>query len=179
MKSKYFKLIAVMVFFGAMLCAVVYAVQAAKETDTERIVTEAEVPAAALASLKKIAAGAKIFEFAEEVEDGHTFYEGSWKAPSGVQVDVVVTKTGDLVAIEEGVSANEVPAAVLKAAREAAGSGAEITLERKTTILYEAKFEKAGAEQELLLTPYGDKVEEDAQKDQSGNDEDEQADKNN
>jgi len=169
-KSKYWKLIAVMVFFGAMLCAAVYAVQTAKVTDTERKLTEAEVPATTLASLKKMAAGAKILEFAEEVEDGHTFYEGSWKAPSGVQVDVLVTKTGDLVATEEGVRADEVPAAVLNAARKAAGSGTEMTLERKTTILYEIKFEKAGAEQELLLTPYGDKVEEDVRKSQSDDD---------
>jgi len=179
MKSKYWKLIAVMVFFGAMLCAAVYAAQAAKATDTEHKLTEAEVPATALATLKKMAAGAKIFEFAEEVEDGHTFYEGSWKAPSGVQVDVLVTKTGDLVTIEEGVSANEVPADVLKAARQAAGSNTELTLERKTTILYEIKFEKAGAEQELLLTPNGDKVEEDTQKGPSDDDEGDDEDENN
>jgi hypothetical protein len=187
MNRRHLKLVAVIVLLGIMLCAAAYAKKGkekseqpspAKATETERKVTEAEVPADVLASLKKLAAGAKIFEFAEEVEDGHTFYEGSWKTSSGVQVDVLVTKTGDLVATEEGLSLNEVPAAVLKAAREAAGSGAEMTLERKTTILYEIKFEKAGAEQELLLTPYGDKVEEDAQKDLSdkdeGDDEDEE-----
>jgi len=146
MNSKYWKLIAVTILFGATLCAAVYAAQGAKATETERKVTEAEVPAAALVTLKKTAVGAKIFEFAEEVEDSHTFYEGSWKAPSVVQVDVLVTKTGDLVAIEEGLSADEVPAVVLKAARKAAGSGVELALERKTTILYETKFEKAGAE---------------------------------
>ncbi len=146
MNSKYWKLIAVTILFGATLCAAVYAAQGAKATETERKVTEAEVPAAALVTLKKTAVGAKIFEFAEEVEDSHTFYEGSWKAPSVVQVDVLVTKTGDLVAIEEGLSADEVPAVVLKAALKAAGSGVELALERKTTILYETKFEKAGAE---------------------------------
>ncbi|TSA53169.1 MAG: hypothetical protein D4R45_05990 [Planctomycetaceae bacterium] len=173
MKSKHWKLIAVMILFGAMLCAAVYAAQAAMTAETERKVTEAEVPAAALASLKKMAAGAKIVEFAEEVKDGHTFYEGSWKTPSGAHMDVLVTKTGDLVEIEEGVRANEVPAAVLKAAREVAGSGTELALERKTTILYEIKFEKAGAQQELLLTPDGRKVEEDAQKGKSDDDEEE------
>ena len=183
MNRRHFKLVAFIVLLGIMLCAALYAAQAAKATETERIVTEAEVPADALASLKKMAAGAKIFEFAEEVEDGHAFYEGSWKVSSGVQVDVLVTKMGDLVATEEGVRADEVPAIVLKAARKAAGSGTEFTLERKTTILYEIKFEKAGSEQELLLTPYGDKVEEDAPKGQSdddeGDDEDEQDDKDN
>jgi uncharacterized membrane protein YkoI len=179
MNRRHLKLVAVIVLLGIMLCAAAYAKKdkekseqpsPAKATETERKVTEAEVPADALLTLKKMAAGAKIIEFAEEVEDDQTFYEGSWKAPSGVQVDVLVTKTGDLVAIEEGVSADEVPAAVLKAARKAAGSGAELALERKTTILYEIKFEKAGAEQELLLTPDGRKVEEDVQKGQSDND---------
>lgn len=183
MNSKYLKLIAVIILFGAILCAAVYAAQAAKATETERKVTEAEVPAAALETLKKMAAGAKIFDFAEEFEEGLISYEGSWKAPSGVQVDVLVTKTGDLVAIEKGLSADEVPAVVLKAARKAAGSGAELALERKTTILYEIKFEKAGAEQELLLTPDGRKLEEDAQKSQSDDDDEdneyEQDDKDN
>ena len=157
MSWKHLKLVAVIVLLGIMLCAAAHAKKGkekseqsppAKATETERKVTEAEVPANALVTLKKMVAGAKIFEFAEEVEYGHTFYEGSWKAPSGVQgvqVDVLVTKTGDLVAIEEGLSAEEAPTAVLKAALKAAGSGAELTLERKTTILYEIKFEKTGA----------------------------------
>jgi len=148
--------------------------------EVERKVTKAEVPAAALATLKKLARGAKITEFAEEIEFGHTFYEGSWKAPSGAKMDVLVTKTGDLVEIEEQVGTDKVPAAVLKAARKAAGKGAQLAFEKKTMILYEVKFQKGDSRHELLLTPDGRRVEEEVEKgnpDDGDDDEDNDKDK--
>jgi len=132
--------------------------------EVERKVTEAEVPAAALTALKKLAAGAEITEFAEEIEHGHTFYEGSWKAPSGGNMDVLVTASGDLVEIEEQVGADEVPAAVLAAARKAARKGAELELEKKTMVLYEVKFQKGDRRHELLLAPDGRRVKEEAER---------------
>jgi len=165
-----------MILLGVMLCAAVYArkgkeegkglspAQASKVTEAERTVTEAQVPAAALATLKKLADGAKITEFAEEIEHGHTFYEGSWTAPSKGNMDVLVTPTGDLVEIEEQVGAKQVPAAVRKAARKEAGKGTELTFEKKTMILYEVKFQKGSSRHELLLTPDGRRVEEGVEK---------------
>lgn len=132
--------------------------------EVERQVTEAEVPAAALAALKKLAAGAKLTAFSEESEHGHTFYEGSWKAKSGRNVDVLVTPGGDLVEIEESVGADGTPAAVQKAAQKAAGKDAKIAFEKKTMILYEVKFTKGGRGHELLLTPDGRRVEEEVKK---------------
>lgn len=179
MKWRHWKLVAVMVLVGVMLCTAAYVAQAAKageakvgeakageaEADeAERQVTKAEVPAAALAALKKLAAGAEITEFAEEVEHGSTFYEGSWKNPSGANMDVIVTPTGDLVEIEEQVSTDQVPAATLKAARKAAGKGTQLAFEKKTTILYEVKFTKDESLHELLLTPDGRRVEEGVEK---------------
>jgi hypothetical protein len=137
-----------------------------EQAESERAVTGAEVPDAALTALKKLAAGAKITAFAEEVEHGHTFYEGSWKGPSGTNTDVLVTASGDLVEIEERVAADQVPAAVLAAARKAAGKGAELVLEKKTMVLYEAKFRKANRGQELLLSPEGRVVENEVAKPQ-------------
>jgi len=128
--------------------------------ETEREVTEAQVPAPALAELKKLAGRATITEFAEEVEHGHTFYEGSWQTPSGAKMDVLVTASGDLVEIEERVTADQVPEAVLKAAGKAAGKGAKLGFEKKTMVLYEVKFRKGGRRHELLLTPDGRAVEE-------------------
>ncbi|MHC4403535.1 MAG: PepSY-like domain-containing protein [Planctomycetota bacterium] len=136
--------------------------------EMERSVTQAEVPAAALATLKKMAAGAKMTAFAEEVEHGHTFYEGSWKNAAQKNVDVLVTPTGDLVEIEERVGADQVPAAVLKVARKAAGKGAELGLEKKTMILYEVKFRKGRSRHEVLLTPDGRRVEEEVEKGKRG-----------
>lgn len=141
--------------------------------ETERKVTKAEVPEAALATLKKLAGRAKITEFAEEIEHGHTFYEGSWKSRSGANIDVLVTKSGDLVEIEEQVDTDKVPSAVLKAARKVAGKGAKLTFEQKTMILYEVKFSKDNCRHELLLTPDGRRVEEEVEKGKSDDEEDE------
>ena len=138
--------------------------------ESEREVTEAEVPAAALATLKKLAGDAKISEFAEEIEHGHTFYEGSWKAGSKEKMDVLVTATGDLVEIEERVGVDQVPKAVVAAARKAAGKRAELGLEKKTMVLYEVKFTKGKRRFELLLTPDGRLVEKEVEKGKQGDD---------
>lgn len=164
MKWRSWKLIGSIVLIGAVVCVLAYAdkqkeAEKAEAGETERQVTGAQVPAAALATLKKLAAGAKIYEFAEEVEHSHTFYEGSWKTASGANIDTVVTPTGDLVEIEEEVGAAQVPAGAMLAARQAAGKDAKLAFEKKTMIFYEAKFKKGDREHELLFTPYGRCVE--------------------
>jgi hypothetical protein len=114
--------------------------------------------------LKKLARGATITAYAEETEFGHTFYEGSWKGRSGSNTDVLVTAAGDLVEIEEQVGKEEVPATVLSAARKAAGKDTELGLEKKTMVLYEAKFRKGNSLHELLLAPDGRVVESQTEK---------------
>ena len=124
-----------------------------KEQEQERKVKESEVPKAALEALKKQAAGAAITEFSEEIEHGSKFYEGSWKTAAG-KVDVLVTESGALVEIEERVSADQVPAAVMAAAKKAAGDAA-MSLEKKTEISYEVHFKKGDKHHELVITPDG------------------------
>ena len=148
------------------------------EAESERQVKKEEVPEAALATLKKLAGRAEITDFAEEIEHGHTFYEGSWKSRSGANMDVLVTKSGDLVEIEEQVDDDKVPSAVLKAARKAAGKGAKLMLEKKTMVLYEVKFQKDNSQQELLLTPNGRLVEEEVEKGKADDKEDKDDDEN-
>ena len=165
MRREHWKLVAVVILLAVMLSAAVYArkgkerARRSSPAEVERKVTEAQVPAAALATLNKLAGRAKITEFAEEIEQGHTFYEGSWKARSGAEMDVLVTRTGDLVEIERRVGAKQVPAAVRKAARKAAGKGPDLAFEKKTMILYEVKFQKGNSRHELLVTPDGRHVE--------------------
>jgi hypothetical protein len=179
MRRKHWKLVAVITLLAVMLSAAVYARKGREKgkqsslAEVERKVTEAQVPAAALATLKKLAAGAEITEFAEEIEHGHTFYEGSWQAPSTGQTDVLVTPTGDLVEIEVQVAAKQVPAAVRKAARKAAGKGTRLAFEKKTMVLYEVKFSKADRRHELLLAPDGHRVEEEVEKVKRHEDDDE------
>ena len=137
------------------------------QSQHERQVTDSEVPAKALAALKKLAAGARFTGFAEEVEHGSTFYEGSWKTPSGANMDVLVTPTGALVEIEKQIDASQVPAEVLKVVRKAAGKGTELMFEKKTTIQYEVKFGKGERRHEMLLTPDGRIVEQEIGKGKS------------
>jgi hypothetical protein len=122
--------------------------------EQERKVQEAEVPAAALAQLKKLAGAAPITQFSEEVEHGHKYYEGSWKGPDG-NVDALVTEAGDVVEIEEVIPAAKVPAAVRAVIEKEAGKDAAVQYEKKTYVAYEAHFKKDGKGREILLTPEG------------------------
>jgi len=122
--------------------------------EQERKVKEAEVPKAALDALKKIAEKATITEFAEEIEHGHKFYEGSWTSSNG-NVDCLVTETGDLVEIEETIPADKVPAAARAAAVKEAGKDAKLTWEKKTIVMYEVHFKRGDKGHELILTPDG------------------------
>jgi len=180
MRCRKWKLFTVMILLAIVLCAAAYAkkcgekagqvsaTQDVKESQHERQVTESQVPAEALAALRKLAAGAKFTDFAEEIEYGSTFYEGSWKTPAGANMDVLVTPTGALVEIEEQIDADQVPAEVLKVVREAAGKDTELMFEKKTTIQYEVKFGKDEHSREMLLTPDGRLVEQEVGKGNPG-----------
>ncbi len=139
----------VAIFFAGVLVLA----QVKKEVAaSERPVKEAEVPAAAVATLKKLSGGAAITEFAEEIEHGHKFYEGSWKGPDG-NVDALVTEIGDLVEIEEAIPAGKVPAPVRGEAEKEAGKDAKLMWEKKTVVMYEVHFKKDGKGREMILTP--------------------------
>ena len=124
---------------------------------------EAEVPKPALEALKKLAGNVPFTEFAEEIEHGHKFYEGSWAGPSG-NVDALVTEAGDLVEIEEVVPVDKVPAPVRGQADKEAGKDAKVTFEKKTMVLYEIHFDKGGKGQEMIFTPDGRRYVEEGEK---------------
>lgn len=144
--------IGVVTALGAALVAL--AQPKGQPAEQEREVAESEVPAPALAALKRHAGDARITEFAEEIEHGHTYYEGSWQGAHGY-VDTLVTAAGDLVEVEEEVAEDAMPKAVLAGARHAAGGDAKLYFEKKTLILYEVKFAKDGKRHELLFFPDG------------------------
>lgn len=125
-----------------------------KVQDQERPVQASEVPPPALAALKQLAGGATITAFAEEIEHGHRFYEGSWKGPEG-HVDGLVTEAGAVVEIEEMMPAEKVPSVVRAELQNAAGKDAQVKIERKTFFVYEGHFKKDGKFREILVTPDG------------------------
>ncbi len=122
--------------------------------DYEKKVKEGDVPKAALDALKKLANGAAFTEFAEEVEHGRKYYEGSWKGPDG-NVDGLVTESGDVVEIEESIPADKSPATVRAAAEKEAGKDAKISFERKTVYLYEIHYKKDGKGHESIFMADG------------------------
>jgi len=135
----------------------------ARSQDYEKRVDEAEVPKAALNTLKEIPGAAPITDFAEEVEDGRKFYEGTWAGPHG-HVDGLVTEAGALVEIEEAVPADVVPAATRAEAEREAGKGAAMSFEKKTLVMYEVHFKKDGLGREIIFLPDGRRyVEQDAE----------------
>ena len=162
--------VASMFVAGVLVCA-----QDKKEAaEQERQIKEAEVPAVAMATLKKLAGVAAITAFAEEIEHGHKFYEGSWKAADG-NVDALVTDLGDLVEIEEEIPAAKVPAPARAAAEKEAGKDAKMIWEKKTIVMYEVHYKKGDKGQEMTLTPDGRQYhEEGAEKGGKNEDEDEE-----
>lgn len=125
-----------------------------KMEESERKVKEAEVPKAALEALKKQAGGAAFTEFAEEIEHGRKYYEGSYKGGCG-NVDVLVTDAGDLVEIEEEIAPDKVPGGVRAAAEKEAGKDTKLAWEKKTVYFYEVHFKKDGKGRELVFMADG------------------------
>ena len=119
----------------------------------ERKVKESEVPAAAVAALKKLAAGAEITQYEQAVKHGETTYEGQWKTRAG-KMEVVVTPAGDMVASEEGLAADAIPSAVVATAKKAAG-GSELQYEKVTEVHYKAKYKKDDQRHKMTLSPTG------------------------
>lgn len=143
-------LVGVTAVCAAFACGLLVAHAQEKKQDYEKKVKEGDVPAPALAALKKLAGGAAFTEFAEEVEHGCKYYEGSWKGPDG-NIDGLVTEAGDIVELEESIPVEKVPAGVRAAAEKEAGKDAKVRWERKTVYLYEIHYKKDNKGQELIF----------------------------
>lgn len=142
---------ALIVILGALFA---FANNNLADGDYEKQIKETEVPKAALDALKKLANGAAFTEFAEEVENGQKYYEGSWKTTDG-QVDGLVTETGDVVEIEESIPATNVPNAAKFTIEKTAGKDSTVHYERKTVYLFEAHFKSDGKGREIIVTADG------------------------
>ncbi len=164
---------ALVVVLGALLA---FAQNDPKGGDYEKQIKESEVPKAALDTLKKLAGGAPFTEFAEEVEHGQKYYEGSWKTADG-NVDGLVTETGDVVEIEESIPAAKVPNGAKTAIEKTAGKDTTVHFERKTVYLFEAHFKSDGKGREIIVTADGREFHEDCGKEgqkEDGDDDDEE-----
>ncbi|MBN1345496.1 MAG: PepSY-like domain-containing protein [Phycisphaerae bacterium] len=125
--------------------------------EEEEVISLDQVPEAARNALLKHAGGAKIIKVEREKEHGAVVYEAEWEV-GGLKHEAEVTADGDLMELEEKVGAEDVPAAVRKAAEKRFPAGSKVEYEKKTITLYEIKAEVNGKKREVLLTPAGKAV---------------------
>jgi hypothetical protein len=169
--KKVYRILALAALTSFSILVVAIAQNKGPQDEQERKVKENEVPKAALDALKKLAAGAALKEFEEEIEHGHKFYEGTFQGEHG-KVDALVTEAGAVVEIEEMIPSAMVPQDVLNAAKKSAGGNAELRFEKKTLIMYEVKFKKGDRWHEVTLTPDGRTHEHEEKKAQEGQEDD-------
>lgn len=154
-----------------VLCALFGAtvVVIAQPGGKERNLKENEVPPAALAALKKLSGGAAFIELEEETHHGRKVYEAEWNGPSG-EMEAKVSEAGDVLELEEEMTAESVPAAVRAAAEKLGDKGAKIAYEKATYVLYEVEFRKNGRKYETHLDASGHQPHGDAEEDDDGDD---------
>lgn len=122
----------------------------------EKKLTAKEVPSAVTAASRKQFPGARVSGWSQESEEGKMTYEASVADKSGKR-DVVFSETGDLLAIEQVIAVNELPAQV-KDALHAKYSAATLRKAEKITrgpeVQYEVDLIKA-ARKGILLSAGG------------------------
>jgi len=151
-RSKQFA-IAVAAVVAATSMAIVQAQNQPKQ-DQERRVKEAEVPAAALSALKKLAGANALAEIEEETENGQKTYEAEWRSGTG-HMEAAVTESGDLIELEESVASDAIPKAAIAAAQKAAGDKTPLRWVKKTFVVYEVQFKKDNRHHEVLYNAGG------------------------
>jgi hypothetical protein len=149
----------------------VAALAARADADESKIEAE-DLPKAVLKVVKAKFPEAKIRGAAKEVEGGETKYEVEMTV-DGKNVDVVFEPDGEIEAIEKEIEAEDLPKAVLKAAKSKfpkakIGKVEEITLEGDK-VLYEIAFASEGGKSvEVVMAPNGKIVEKDEAEEEKG-----------
>jgi len=102
--------------------------------------------------------GATIRGFSQEKENGQTFYEAQLMV-DGKSKDVLVDGNGLVVEVEEQVSIESLPPAILRGLQERAGTGKIGKVEKLTkkhkVVAYEAKVLSNGKSSEVQVGPNG------------------------
>ena len=133
------------------------------EDEEERPVTEKEVPGAVLQAFNNAYPGATIKEYAEEKEDGQTFYEVSCEF-EGRKIDAIYNPDGTVFAIEEVIPADELPDVIHQAiAKEFQQFSIQLAekIEKEGKQFFEVKLlnTKNQKKYELLFAEHGKLVE--------------------
>ena len=144
----------------------------------EEEVTLDQVPPAVRQAILKLAGHAKITEIEREEKNGAVYYEAEWEV-HGREAEATLTAGGEVIELEEEVSASDVPDAVRQLAAKKFPGDTKIEYERITMHFYEIEGKVAGRARELLVTPAGKILhgeEEDDDHDDDHDDDDDQDD---
>ena len=130
----------------------------AEDEEAGKPIAQDQVPAAALAAIKKYAGEGKVEKILVEKHGGATVYEALIKGPGKLTREVAVTKDGQINSEEKVIPLADVPEKV-RAAMEARASGGKITevirIQEAGTTIYEAEIEKDGKKTEVKFTADG------------------------
>ena len=144
---------------------------AANAQDGEKKVKMSDLPPAVQKTVREQSKGATIRGFAKEVEKGKTSYEVEMKV-NGHNKDVLIDPEGVVLAVEEQVTLNALPAAVKAELLRKAGKGKILIIESitKNGVLaeYEAQVSRAGKKSGIKVGADGKSIE-------SENDEEDEA----
>ncbi|UCG15191.1 MAG: hypothetical protein JSV19_07820 [Phycisphaerales bacterium] len=153
MKRKWVALTAIGCCVLGSLTLVGWAMDTEEKEDAGKVTIE-QLPAKAKDAVQRLVGTNTIKELEKETEHGTVVYGVEWTA-NGKEWEAEFTADGELLEVEEAVSADEVPAAVRDAAAKALGKAAKVEFERVTITLYEAEATVDGKEREILISPTG------------------------
>jgi uncharacterized membrane protein YkoI len=129
----------------------------AQETEKERKIAMADVPAAVQQAIKEHSKGATVRGISTEVEKGKRVYEAELRL-NGKTRDITFDEHGGVVSAEEETPIEQVPQGARAAIEKAAAGGQLLLVETVTensTTFYEGHIRKAGRESEIKVDATG------------------------
>ena len=138
--------------------AVSFSTARAEDEEAGQPIAPEQVPAAALAAIKKYAGEGKVEKILVEKHGAATVYEARIKGPGKLVREVAVTKDGRVNSEEKVIPLADVPEKV-RAAMEAHAKGGKITevirIQEAGATIYEAEFANNGKKTEVKFTADG------------------------
>jgi hypothetical protein len=127
----------------------------------EKKIARSALPPAVEATVAKQLTHAKARGFAEEVENGETFYEAELMV-DGLTRDLLIDTRGIVVEVEEQVALDKLPAKVRTGLRAKIGKGMIVRVESLTKhdklVAYEATVSTKGKRSEIQVGPDGERL---------------------
>jgi hypothetical protein len=126
--------------------------------EQEKKIQRSDLPPAVERTVAEQSKGATIEGFAQEKENGQTFYEATLTI-NGHRKEIQMDENGSVVEVEESISMESLPPEVRAGLKEKAGDGQILkgeTLTKKGQIVaYEAKVMSHGKKSEIQVGPDG------------------------